>query len=306
MPSAVEVQLGNCQCPAYRANSDVIVTVPSAGPAGFALTRRMSRPGVRFSSHGRSPGPGPGQHWHRQVCLTHIWRPGPSTVSRSSTRTNRASTVPARGQGEEQLLLPDAYFPEALPDGSLLVVKANAEQSLQVFRFWPDRSDSARLQGLPVEVGSAPAGMINHGRLRISKDRKEAFAVCRRLGDADKALHLYRIDLNSGAMHRVQTGLSQDDLAITTLAPGNEPDTILDFNGAEGDRIDLSMLDADWASTGRQDFSFIGSASFTAAGQVRYDAAAGVLYASVDADSAAEITIQLVGNPAFTAEYLIA
>ena len=40
-------------------------------------------------------------------------------------------------------------------------------------------------------------------------------------------MHLYRIDLNSGAMHRVQTGLSQDDLAIRALAPGNEPDTIL-------------------------------------------------------------------------------
>ncbi|MES2944577.1 MAG: calcium-binding protein [Pseudomonadota bacterium] len=83
-------------------------------------------------------------------------------------------------------------------------------------------------------------------------------------------------------------------------------DTITDFSGTQGDRMDLSTLDANTTTGGNQSFSYIGSASFTAAGQLRYDAAAGVLYGSVDADLDAEFAIQLVGNPAFVADYLIA
>lgn len=83
-------------------------------------------------------------------------------------------------------------------------------------------------------------------------------------------------------------------------------DHILDFSAAQGDRIDLSTLDADTTVAGNQSFNFIGSASFTAAGQLRYDTASGVLYGSVDADPDAEFAIELVGSPAFTADELIA
>jgi Ca2+-binding RTX toxin-like protein len=47
--------------------------------------------------------------------------------------------------------------------------------------------------------------------------------------------------------------------------------------------------------------SFIGSAGFTAAGQVRYNAATGLLSGSTDGDVAAEWTLLLVNKPVITA-----
>ncbi|MES2944573.1 MAG: calcium-binding protein [Pseudomonadota bacterium] len=82
-------------------------------------------------------------------------------------------------------------------------------------------------------------------------------------------------------------------------------DSILDFNAPQGDKLDLSTLDADTTMAGKQSFSFIGSGSFTAAGQLRYDTATGVLYGSVDADLDADFAIELVGSPLFTAAELI-
>jgi Ca2+-binding RTX toxin-like protein len=61
------------------------------------------------------------------------------------------------------------------------------------------------------------------------------------------------------------------------LAPGHSPNTagqrdrVLDFVRAEGDRIDLSFIDANTTAAGNQAFTF-GAGAFTAAGQVRVSA----------------------------------
>ena len=72
-------------------------------------------------------------------------------------------------------------------------------------------------------------------------------------------------------------------------------DVIGDFKTIEGDKIDLSTLDANLATVANDAFSFIGSSAFSsnAAGQLRF--AGGILYGSTDADTAAEFEIQLVG-----------
>ena len=72
-------------------------------------------------------------------------------------------------------------------------------------------------------------------------------------------------------------------------------DVIGDFKTSEGDKIDLSTLDANLATVANDAFSFIGSSAFSsnAAGQLRF--AGGILYGSTDADTAAEFEIQLVG-----------
>ena len=46
-------------------------------------------------------------------------------------------------------------------------------------------------------------------------------------------------------------------------------DVITDFSRAQGDKIDLSTLDANLEVSGNQAFQFIGAAPFTAAGQLR-------------------------------------
>ena len=89
-------------------------------------------------------------------------------------------------------------------------------------------------------------------------------------------------------------------------------DQILDFSGTEGDRIDLSALDAHSALNGDQAFSFIGTAEFSAldaAGQLRYeydeDLNLGILYASLDADEDAEFAIILRGVAVMNASDII-
>jgi len=53
-------------------------------------------------------------------------------------------TVPVMG-GDARPVVPDAMYPKALPDGSLLLVRLNAERRLQLEHFWPDRSRSEPL-----------------------------------------------------------------------------------------------------------------------------------------------------------------
>ncbi|MCC7427790.1 MAG: M10 family metallopeptidase C-terminal domain-containing protein [Alphaproteobacteria bacterium] len=79
-------------------------------------------------------------------------------------------------------------------------------------------------------------------------------------------------------------------------------DVIYDF--VEGtDAIDLAAIDADSGTPGDDAFTFIGTAAFTAAGQIRYESGASglVLYANVDGDLAADFSIRLAGVSSVTA-----
>lgn len=84
--------------------------------------------------------------------------------------------------------------------------------------------------------------------------------------------------------------------ALSEMGLGSLRDVLGDFKTSEGDKIDLSTLDANTATVANDAFSFIGSAAFSgtnAAGQLRL--ANGVLYGSNDADSAAEFESSLLG-----------
>lgn len=79
-------------------------------------------------------------------------------------------------------------------------------------------------------------------------------------------------------------------------------DVILDFDG--NDLLDLSTIDANTALAGNNAFTFV-TGGFTGAGQLRYDAAAQVLYGSTDGDVQAEFSIQLTGFATLTAADII-
>jgi Ca2+-binding RTX toxin-like protein len=82
-----------------------------------------------------------------------------------------------------------------------------------------------------------------------------------------------------------------------TGAARSRADTILDFRGNVGDRIDLRRIDAD-TSTSRDDaFTFVGTAEFTGAGQVRYQKSSTDTWIllNTDADSSPEAVIRLKG-----------
>ncbi|MBS0165623.1 MAG: hypothetical protein JSR29_06065 [Nitrospira sp.] len=89
--------------------------------------------------------------------------------------------------------------------------------------------------------------------------------------------------------------------SVSDSPAGSGRDVIHDFVGhashsPKEDYIDLTTIDANTLVSGNQAFTYIGSAAFTAAGQLRY--AGGILQGSTDADTVAEFEVQLVGAPA--------
>lgn len=98
---------------------------------------------------------------------------------------------------------------------------------------------------------------------------------------------------------------SASDMPLAFLTNGTAVntavlDTITDFSASSSDRIDISAIDANNVTAGVQDFTAIIAAgsAFTAAGQLRYNAATGLLEANTDADATAEFAILISNRPA--------
>lgn len=83
-------------------------------------------------------------------------------------------------------------------------------------------------------------------------------------------------------------------------------DTITDFDGNEGDRIDLTGIDANLGLTGDHGFAFIGTAGFSKkAGELRYDKATTltVAYGDVDGDGKADFAVQFNDSITLSKDY---
>ena len=109
--------------------------------------------------------------------------------------------------------------------------------------------------------------------------------------------------LNGGAGIDTMTGGAGRDRFVfqdlSDLGFNATRDIVTDFSHAQRDRFDLSGIDAKPGLAGDQAFSFIGTASFTAAGQVRYGSTAPsvtVIGINTDSDATAEYQIQLTGG----------
>lgn len=88
--------------------------------------------------------------------------------------------------------------------------------------------------------------------------------------------------------------------AMTDFGKGYSRDMIADFSSADGDRIDLSGLDADPALAGVQHWRFV--ADFTgAAGQVAFDPARQRVLFDQDGDMRDDLRIALTGVTALAA-----
>ncbi|PAU57879.1 calcium-binding protein, partial [Pseudomonas sp. PICF141] len=91
---------------------------------------------------------------------------------------------------------------------------------------------------------------------------------------------------------------------ISELGKGVNSDFITDFSNLQGDKIDLSKLDANILTTAFNAFTFIDSNAFTGAGQLRFEHH--VLYGNVNGTLGADFEIQLVGVDNFSANDLVA
>jgi Ca2+-binding RTX toxin-like protein len=84
-----------------------------------------------------------------------------------------------------------------------------------------------------------------------------------------------------------------------TGASKGKADTIVDFSRRQGDKIDLSLIDANAKKAGEQNFKFIGNkAGFSKAGEARFvkEKDATYVYLNTDNDRAAEAVIKLKGS----------
>ncbi|MDU9037876.1 calcium-binding protein, partial [Pseudomonas corrugata] len=92
--------------------------------------------------------------------------------------------------------------------------------------------------------------------------------------------------------------------ALNELGIDVARDVITDFSRLQGDKLDLSKLDANILATGINKFSFIDSADFSGAGQLRF--VDHVLSGNIDGNLGADFEIQLVGVNTFSASDLVA
>jgi serine/threonine protein kinase len=99
-------------------------------------------------------------------------------------------SIPPLG-GEERLILEDAQGPEALPDGSILVVKRDAARNFQLHRFWPETGKLA-------PVGPAVTPEAVNWTVRAFPDGTAVIFWGRLAGGKDNARRVYRLDLGTG------------------------------------------------------------------------------------------------------------
>lgn len=106
--------------------------------------------------------------------------------------------------------------------------------------------------------------------------------------------------LNGGMGRDTLTGGSGADLFLfvvpeeSTVGKAGR-DIITDFSRSQRDKIQLDVMDADVKKSGDQDFTFIGTKAFTAAGQIRYEKIGGdtIVYGNIDSDKTAEFAFVL-------------
>jgi eukaryotic-like serine/threonine-protein kinase len=92
--------------------------------------------------------------------------------------------------GEERLVFENAYWPQPLPDGSLLVAKQNADRKVQLYRAWPE---SGRNEPLPF----LPAFFVGNGSTFRASGSDLAVVFGEPLSTPDAPDHLYRLDLST-------------------------------------------------------------------------------------------------------------
>jgi eukaryotic-like serine/threonine-protein kinase len=130
--------------------------------------------------------------------LNHSWSPDGSLIyyDRYAEAPEGIFSVPVLG-GEERLVLESAIAPEPLPDGSLLVVKRNAERQFQLHRFWPG---TGRLEALPILTAQDFFSV----RVRAFRDGTAAVTWGEPLG-RPASPGFYLLDLATGATKQLDS-----------------------------------------------------------------------------------------------------
>lgn len=117
--------------------------------------------------------------------------------------------------------------------------------------------------------------------------------------------------LTGGAGADTLTGSAGKDQFIFKSIADSTPDatdTITDFNGKQGDRINLKAIDADTTTSGNQAFDFIGTDAFSGkAGELRFDkVGTGFdIFGDTDGDGTADFAIHLAKSASLTESFFV-
>jgi Ca2+-binding RTX toxin-like protein len=106
--------------------------------------------------------------------------------------------------------------------------------------------------------------------------------------------------LNGGAGKDLLVGGTGADVFAFNIDSKNTIDTFSDFSHQEGDKIDLSIIDADTAKTGDQAFAKLDvgatfTGKFTKSGQLFFETSTHILWGNVDNKAGADFSLQLNG-----------
>lgn len=144
-------------------------------------------------------------------------------------------SIPALG-GAERLVLEHAGSPEALPDGSLLVIREDSNGRWRIFHFWPD---SQRLEPLPgwVSIGTTTP-------LRAFPDGKEA-VFNGMAGETDPLIHLYIMDIATGKTRRLAPDLPnrRNNESYPIATSGDNRGVLVDVPAGDLHRIVVASRD---------------------------------------------------------------
>ena len=145
------------------------------------------------------------------LSFTISWSPDSSRIYYDRTRDVPVGiySVPALG-GDERLVIESAAAPEPLPDGSLALLKINADRQPQLHRFWPS---NGRLEALPAVLPVVEA----ESQLRQLPGGHRLVFLGRPTAGAERTPGLYEIDLETKAIRRFGR------LPVPVVGPGLAP-----------------------------------------------------------------------------------
>jgi len=159
------------------------VALMDADSGTWDVITRQAKPGVRMHAA-----------WSRDGTKIYF--------TRGSTEGANIYSIPAVG-GEERLVLDNAFFPEPLPDGSMLVTRSNASGQPQLNHFWPETN---RLEALPALLTPALDPLVP---VRAFADGKEAVFFGRTMTatgvDSQRDVHI--IDLETKKTRKLASNL---------------------------------------------------------------------------------------------------
>jgi predicted Ser/Thr protein kinase len=127
-------------------------------------------------------------------------------------RPSGVYSIPPLG-GESTLLLEDGWAPQALPDGSLVVLKRTPQGHDEAFRLWPD---SGRSEALPAYLERSDGGPP----LRAFADGKEiVFIGATEEAGIESGTHAYILDLATRHSRRLDPQAPIDRLEFQLGLP---------------------------------------------------------------------------------------